>query len=98
MCAAFNTEKLESRVGEAPSGTNMAFHPVLNLGVLNQDGRVLQFFNARSLIAGKAFTVAKGADARPLLVTFGAKGTKVVLWNGDNPKNPLEGLHFLPSN
>lgn len=96
VCAAFSTDKLESRVGEAPSGTNMAFHPVLNLGVLNQNGRVLQLFNPKSLVAGKAFEVAKGADARPLLVTFAAKGTKIVLWNGDNPNNPLEGLHFLP--
>ncbi|AWM41905.1 hypothetical protein GobsT_69710 [Gemmata obscuriglobus] len=96
VCAAFNTDRLESRVGEAPSGTNMAFHPVLNLGVLNQNGRVLQLFNPKSLVAGKAFEVAKGADARPLLVTFAAKGTKIVLWNGDNPQNPLEGLHFLP--
>lgn len=96
VCAAFSTEKLETRVGEAPSGTNMAFHPVRNLGVRNQNGRVLQLFNPKSLIAGKSFEVAKGADARPLLVTFAAKGTKIVLWNGDNPKNPLEGLHFLP--
>jgi hypothetical protein len=29
-------------------------------------------------------------------VTFGAKGTKVILWNGDNAQNPQEGLHFLP--
>jgi DNA-binding beta-propeller fold protein YncE len=96
VCAAFSTEKLDSRVGEAPHGTNVAFHPVLNLAVLNQGGRTLQFFNPRSLIAGKSFTVAPGADARPLLVAFGAKGTKVVLWNGDNPANPREGLHFLP--
>ena len=39
--------------------------------------------------------VAKGADIRPLLLTFGGKGCKVVLWNGDNPKNPEEGLHII---
>lgn len=96
MSAAFSAENLASRAGEAPSGTNMAFHPVLNLGVLNKQGREIQLFNPRSLVGGKTFTVAKGADARPLLVTFGGKGTKVVLWNGDNAKNPQEGLHFLP--
>ncbi|WP_439625966.1 YncE family protein [Gemmata sp.] len=94
--AAFSAEKLESRVGDSPPGTNLAFHPVLNLGVANREGRSVQFFNPRSLVTGKEFTVAPGADARGLLVAFGAKGTKVVLWNGDNPANPREGLHFLP--
>ncbi|VTR92576.1 40-residue yvtn family beta-propeller repeat-containing protein : : PQQ_2 [Gemmata massiliana] len=94
--AAFNTEKVTARVGELTGGTNMAFHPVLNLGVLNQAGRDIQFFNPRSLVTGKAFSFSPGGDARPLLVTFGGKGTKVVLWNGDNPASATEGLHFLP--
>jgi hypothetical protein len=96
ICAAFSTSNLATRVGELPTGTNMAFHPVLNVGVLNHQGRDIQVFNPRSLIAGKTLNVAKGADARPLLLTFGGKGTKVILWNGDNPSNPQEGLHFLP--
>lgn len=95
MSAAFSAENLSSRVGEAPSGTNMAFHPVLNLGVLNHAGRDIEFFNPKSLVAGQKFSLAPGADGRPLLITFGGKGTKVILWNGDNTANPLEGLHFL---
>ncbi|OWK40327.1 hypothetical protein [Fimbriiglobus ruber] len=93
---AFSTENLETMLGQGPGATNLAFHPVLNMGVANQSGRNIQLFNPKSLIGGKTFSVSAGADGRPLLITFGAKGTKVVLWNGDNPKNPEEGLHFLP--
>ena len=96
VCAAFDTDNLETMLGQAPAATNLAFHPVLNLGVLNQQGKDIQLFNPKSLVGGKTFAVAKGADARPLLVAFGGKGTKVILWNGDNPANPQEGLHFLP--
>ncbi len=96
VCATFGTDNLETMLGQAPAATNLAFHPVLNLGVLNQQGKDIQLFNPKSLVGGKTFAVAKGADARPLLVTFGGKGTKVILWNGDNPANPQEGLHFLP--
>ena len=96
ICAAFSSDNLDSRVGEAPSGTNMAFHPVLNLAVLNHAGRDIEFFNPKSLVGMKKFSVAPGADARPFLITFGGKGTKVILWNGDNTANPREGLHFLP--
>jgi hypothetical protein len=58
VCAAFSTENLETMVGQAPAGTNMAFHPVLNLGVLNQSGRDIQLFNPKSLVGGKTFNVA----------------------------------------
>ena len=95
VCAAFSTENLETRLGETRAANNMAFHPVLNLGVLNQGGRDLQLFNPKSMVAGKTYNVAKGADGRPLLLTFGGKGTKIILWNGDNPANKVEGLHFL---
>ncbi|QEL15614.1 PQQ-binding-like beta-propeller repeat protein [Limnoglobus roseus] len=95
ICAAFSTEKLEARLGEIPTAANITFHPVLNMGVLNHQGRDLQFFNPKSLIVGKTWHVADGADSRAL-VAFGGKGTKIVFWNGDNPTNPQEGLHFLP--
>lgn len=96
MCAAFSAANLATRVGEAPSATDIAFHPVLNLGVLNLHGREVQLVNPRTLVGGKIFTIAQNADARSLLITFGGKGTKIILWNGDNPANSSEGLHFLP--
>src|SRR5690606_7634322 len=64
-------------------------------GVANMNGRDLQLFDSRSYAEGEKIHVADGADMRPLLMTFAAKGTKVVLWNGDNPKSPREGLHFV---
>ncbi len=95
VCAAFSTDKLESRLGEIPTAANMAFHPVLNVGVLNHHGRDLQFFNPKSLIVGKSWHVADKADSRALMA-FGGKGTKIVFWNGDNPSSDQEGLHFIP--
>jgi hypothetical protein len=95
MSAAFSTENLETRAGEAGSGTAIAFHPVLNLGILNHHGRDFTTFNPKTLRADKNYVVSKGADGRPVLFTFAARGTKVVLWNGENPKSPQEGLHFL---
>jgi len=95
ICAAFSADNLETRVGEIPTGSNLAFHPVLDLGILNQQGRDITMFNSKSLVVGKTLNIATGADARAVLVTFAAKGTKVVLWNGDNPKATQEGLHFL---
>lgn len=83
-------------VGQAPGGSNIATHPVLSLGVANQAGRELVLFNSKSLAERAKLYVAKGADMRPLLLTFGGKGCKAVVWNGDNGANPEEGLHFIP--
>lgn len=96
MSAAFSTDNLEARMGEAPSASNIAFHPVLNLGVVNRQGVEMQYFNPKSLVAQNTLNIAKGADVRPLLTAFAAKGTKVVLWNGDGTRNTAVGLNFFP--
>lgn len=93
--AIFDAENLETMLGKAPHGVELIFHPVLKFGVANMNGRDLQLFDSRSYAEGEKIHVADGADMRPLLMTFAAKGTKVVLWNGDNPKSPREGLHFV---
>ena len=92
---AYSTENLKSMVGQAPHASGVALHPVLNLGAANQDGRKIVLFNAKSMVERGAIDVAPGADTRPALLTFGGKGCKVILWNGDNPANPREGLHFI---
>ncbi len=69
---------------------------MLNLGAANQDGRKLILFNAKSLVNRAVLDVSPGGDMRPALLTFGGKGCKVILWNGDNPASPVEGLHFIP--
>jgi hypothetical protein len=89
--AVFSADNLENMIGQAPGGHCFAFHPVLNLAVANRAGRDIQLFNPRSFVTGKTFNVSKGGDSRPLLLTFGGKGTKVILWNGENPKSTGKG-------
>jgi hypothetical protein len=96
VTAVFKTENLKSMAGQAPHGTGIVFHPTLNIGVTNQSGRGLSIFNAKSLVETQKYPVADGADSRSLVLAFGGKGTKVLLWNGANPKSTTEGLHFLP--
>ncbi len=93
--AVFSTRDLETMVGKAPSGSNLEFHPVLKIAVTNSVGRDLILFDSRSYVERKKIHLADGADMRPLLLTFVAKGTKIAVWNGDNPQNPREGLHFV---
>jgi hypothetical protein len=95
VVALYNTDNLETMVGQAPHGLDIAFHPVLNLGVTNHYGTALTVFHANSLTKRLTIPVSKAEERRPLLLTFGGKGTKVILWNGDNVKN-RQGLHFIP--
>jgi hypothetical protein len=83
-------------VGQAPQCQDIAFHPALPLAITNQAGRELLVLNSKSFKERQKIIVAAGADGRALLLTFGGKGTTAILWNGDNPANPIEGLHFLP--
>jgi hypothetical protein len=94
--AVFDTENLKSVVGEAPHAVSLAFHPVLNLAAANAKGREVKLFNAKSMKPRQTITISKGAADSPLILHFGAFGSKVVLFNGMNPKNPVEGLHFIP--
>ena len=96
VTAVFKADNVKSMAGQAPHGSGIIFHPVLNFGVTNQLGRSLAIFNAKSLAKTKEYQVAAGADQRSLILAFGGKGTKVLLWNGANPASKTEGLHFLP--
>jgi hypothetical protein len=71
-------------VGQAPHGLNTAFHPVLNLGVTNVYGKSLTLFQGRSLATTGKIDLPSAEERRPSLLTFGGRGTKVVLWNGEN--------------
>jgi hypothetical protein len=96
VTAVFKSDNVKSMAGQAPHGSGIIFHPLLNFGVTNQLGRSLAIFNAKSLAKTKEYQVAAGADQRSLVLAFGGKGTKVLLWNGANPASKTEGLHFLP--
>lgn len=95
VVALYNTDNLEAMVGQAPHGTDIIFHPVLSLGVTNHSGADLTVFNAKSLAKRGTVHIAKGGDQRQFLLTFGGKGTKVLVWNGEDVKN-RQGLHFIP--
>jgi hypothetical protein len=95
VTAVYNTDNLESMVGQAPHGLNIAFHPVLNLGVTNHLGSELTLFNARSLTKRQTIPICKAQEARPLLLTFGGKGTKIILWNGPDVSFK-QALYFIP--
>jgi hypothetical protein len=96
--AVFSTENLESMVGKISFGTNVVFHPKLPLIVSSQVGIELRLYNARSFVERELIPVAKNADMRSLVLTIGGKGCKAILWNGENPQNAEEGLHFIPLN
>jgi hypothetical protein len=59
------------------------------------DRMELTLFNANSLIKRDTIPLSKERETRPFLPTFGGKGRKLILWNGDNALKE-QGLHFLP--
>jgi hypothetical protein len=95
VVALFDTSNLQAMVGQAPHGLNIAFHPVLNLGVTNHYGSDLTLFNGRSLVKRATVHLGKAQERRASVLTFGGKGRKLILWNGENVANE-QGLHFIP--
>jgi hypothetical protein len=78
-------------LGEVECGTfpdNLAFHPVLDLGVAEQTGVAggeitYHLFNSKSLVELSTIQFASG-EGRPQerpadLLTFGGKGTKLIV-------------------
>jgi hypothetical protein len=96
VTAVFSTSNLQTMVGQGPHCDNIIFHPILPLGVASHGGRELSVFHSKSFKPRGKIIVSAGADKRPFLLAFGGKGTTVILWNGENPQNQVEGLHFLP--
>ena len=95
MTAVYSTANLGAMVGQAPHGQNIAFHPVLNLGVVNHHGLELTLFNGRSLVKRKTIPVSAKEERSPRLLTFGGRGTRVILWNGNDVANE-QGLYLIP--
>ena len=96
ITAVFSTDNLDSMLGQAPGGTSITFHPVLNLGATNGDGKAIGLFNAKSLIERNVMQLSRGGSGNPVLLTFGGKGCKAILWNGEGPETHERGLNFIP--
>ena len=71
------------------------FHPVLTLAATNQGGRDITLIHGKSFKERQKIVVAAGAGGGVELFAFAGKGTRLVLYNGANPENPREGLHFF---
>lgn len=96
ITAIFSADNLATKLQPIPfSGLNTIFHPVLNLGVTNNYGLNATLFNGKSLVKRTEFNLSPEREARPLLLMFGGKGRKLILWNGNNIQKE-QGLHFLP--
>jgi hypothetical protein len=76
-------------VGKCPDPTDLAFHPVLDLmaveGSNGSSGNALYLFNGKSLTQITKISFDSGAAAKApavgRLLTFGARGTKVVYYD-----------------
>jgi hypothetical protein len=82
-------------LGQAIAADAIAFHPVLDLAATNQGGRDIVIIHGKTFKERQKIVVAPGAGGGTTLFTWVGKGTKVALYNGANPQNPLEGLHFF---
>jgi hypothetical protein len=73
-----------------PAAQDIAFHPVLNLGVALGNNVDLTLFDAKSLAVRAKISVAGAQHTLGLdLLAFGGKGTKIVHLQGEN-------LSFIP--
>jgi hypothetical protein len=80
--AIFDTKNMEERLGQTESAggglQGVAFHPNLNLGVVlcvDAKGKLMTF-STRSFVSKDTYEVRDGTH--PCVLTFGAKGTKIV--------------------
>lgn len=96
ITALFNTANLQSRVGELPSHLNVVFHPVLDLGVINDYGNELLPFRKKALVMESPIPIDKTGEQerRPSILAFGAQGTKIIVWNGTD-FSKKRGLQFI---
>jgi predicted Zn finger-like uncharacterized protein len=97
--ALFSTDDVKTLLGVVECGAypqNLAFHPVLDLGVVDQSGSTLHLFNSKSLVeVGTIPTAPAGSPPGPRsdLLAFGARGTKLIYHDG---RDGGGNLRFVP--
>jgi hypothetical protein len=92
----FDASDLDTQLGQIETGAypqNIAFHPVIDLGVAEKTGtsRTFTVFSSRSLAPVASFDVptrntAPGPDSGLLL--FGGKGTRLIFYQAGSPAPP----------
>jgi hypothetical protein len=95
VTAVYSTDDLQTKLGEAPHGLAIAFHPTRDLGVVHEHGTALRLIDGHTFQTKRTIPLADRPDARPLLLTFGGGGRKVIVWNGEQIAH-RQGLHFIP--
>jgi hypothetical protein len=98
--AVFDTSDMTSLLGQVEMGRYpgaVAFHPVLNLGAAYRDhGNQVMVFSTKSFAIKETLKVQAGA--LPTVLTFGARGTKLIF--APMPQGPggdgLSVLEFIP--
>lgn len=98
ITAIFRSGNLDERVGQIPSGSNVIFHPILKMGIINDGGMQLKPFRDKAYVLKPAIVLDEkfepSYEPSPLL-TFCDKGRKVAIWNGSDI-NQRKGLHIIP--
>ena len=103
--ALFSTDDAKTMLGVVQCGGypfNLAFHPNLDIGVVEQTGirsSTLHFFNSKSLVETETIPFSPGPNetsppsGRPTssLLAFGARGTKLLYHDVDSSH-----LHLIP--
>ncbi|HVE42501.1 MAG TPA: tetratricopeptide repeat protein [Planctomycetota bacterium] len=102
VIAVYGSDDLATTLGQidlGPYPENIAFHPVLNVGVALKSEAELNFFNAKSFVTFRK-TQVKGAPRgfnEPGWLTFGGRGSKVVYWQmGETFQQKPGTLYFIP--
>jgi predicted Zn finger-like uncharacterized protein len=97
--ALFGTDDVKTLLGVVECGAypqNLAFHPDLDLGVVDQGGSTLHLFNSKSLVEVGTIPFAPEPPApgpHSDLLTFGARGTKLIYHDA---RGGAGNLRFLP--
>ncbi len=93
--AVYDTTDLETQLGQVETGafpSDVSFHPVLDIGVAEKSGgdRELVLFDASSFAVIKTMTFkTRGGSASDAgLLTFGARGTKLIYYPPGMPVTP----------
>jgi hypothetical protein len=82
--AVFDTSDMKSLAGQIDIGAyprSVVFHPQLNLGAAGRYGSSAEvvFFNAKSLAKKESPIRLQQSGSMPVLLTFGAQGTKLII-------------------